>query len=77
MEEEQLARIERDEQAPDELTVQRLARSFGCTPAYLTADPAENPETVAVLARLSGALTESDRHEASRFATYLRHAVED
>jgi transcriptional regulator with XRE-family HTH domain len=74
--EDHLRRIEGCEQMPDELSVQRLARIFGCVPAYLTNDPVEDETTVEVLARVTDGLTERDRLEARRFATYLRHAVD-
>ncbi len=77
MGEEQLRQIEQGERTLDELSVQRLARALGCGPAYLTSEPAEDHETVEALARLTDGLTESDRLEARRFASYLRHAIQN
>ena len=76
IQQEQLQLIEQGRRTVDDLTVQRLARAFGCVPAYLTSEPAEDKDTIAVLARLTGDLTGPDRAEALRFASYLRHATE-
>jgi transcriptional regulator with XRE-family HTH domain len=73
---EQLQQIEQGQRTVDDLTIQRLARAFGCVPAYLTSEPVQDEDTIAVLARLTGGLTGPDRLEALRFASYLRHATE-
>lgn len=75
-EEALLRRIERGEQPLDELTAVRLARTFGCTPAYLREDPPQ-ATAVGVLGRLAETLTPADRQAAIRFATYLRFATDD
>ena len=72
----QLRAIEQGEHVVDELSIQRLARAFGCVTAYLTSEPRKDEQTVQVLARLTDRLTEPDRLEALRFMSYLRHAVE-
>ena len=76
IQQEQLQSIEEGRLTVDDLTVQRLARAFGCVPAYLTGEPAEDDDTIDVLARLTGDITGQDRLEALMFASYLRHATE-
>ncbi|MGA2163949.1 MAG: helix-turn-helix transcriptional regulator [Solirubrobacteraceae bacterium] len=77
MEETRLREIETGERPLDELSIHRLARVFGCTPAYLCRDPEPAGDTAAAIARLTRGLTAHDHAEAVRFACYLRHTVED
>ena len=57
-----------------DLEVARLSRLYGYSVAYLRGEePDDEERAVEVVARM-GELTPEDRHEALRFAVFLRHA---
>ena len=78
MAEDDLAAIEAGRIAVDDLTLQRLGRTYGLRTSYFTASDDElRAEAVVVLGRLAGEVIGHDRDEALRFAAYLRHALDD
>jgi transcriptional regulator with XRE-family HTH domain len=70
-----ISEIENGRRRVDSLELKRLARVYGYPTSFFLGDeePADD-ESVIALARLAGEMSESDRQEILRFATYLRHA---
>ena len=70
-----ISEIENGHRRVDSLELKRLARVYGCSTSFFLGDdkPTED-ESVIALARLAGEMSEADRQEVLRFATYLRHS---
>jgi transcriptional regulator with XRE-family HTH domain len=70
-----LAALELGRVDVDDVTLQRLAGTYGVRTSYFT-EPEDQllAGAVTVLGRLGGELEGHDRDEALRFAAYLRHA---
>jgi transcriptional regulator with XRE-family HTH domain len=69
-----ISEIENAHRRVESLELKRLSRLYGYPTSYFLGDDDPVPEeTVKVLARLAGDMTEADRQEMLRFATYLRH----
>lgn len=58
-------------------SITQAARAFGCTEAYVLAEPELPPVTCTVLARMGDELSGRDQGEARRFAAYLLCATDD
>jgi transcriptional regulator with XRE-family HTH domain len=69
-----VSEIENGRRRVESLELKRLSRLYGYPSSYFLGDDEAAPEeTVQALARLAGDMTESDRQEMLRFATYLRY----
>lgn len=69
-----ISEIENGHRRVESLELKRLSRLYGYPTSYFLGD--DEPvaeETVKALARLAGDMSEVDRQEMLRFATYLRH----
>lgn len=68
--------IERGVRKVDSLELQRLSRIYRYPVSYFLGEDTEiagSDATLTALARAAGELTEDDRAEVLRFATFLRH----
>jgi transcriptional regulator with XRE-family HTH domain len=69
-----VSEIENGRRRVESLELKRLSRLYGYPTSYFLGDDEPVPEeTVQALARLAGDMTEADRQEMLRFATYLRY----